>query len=351
MTRPCDFDDKLEDETKIQVKTSKLSRDPSFIYDTSVEAFNTSGTEIDGDKTVPDVVEEFIEVNTPGSSVQVQKFEYLQDDECVDSSELLVDSPLQVTTTLTQQSCITKLKTSSSPEGMDIPSGGASRRLSTVSIESANKISTTPEGEKYFMKREESFVAKVAKGEVETLAVEISEFFPLESSASESTLSVRPFEVSPDKEIVVADVGSQSSLTVRPLETVVRSLACCSYEHLYDGVTPEDIEDPEQTRPLDQMTAEELLQNLGDKFVGTKEIPDSYGSYEELYQRGEAEERAALENASSSMPGSVRWSAPVGSLGSPHFSPQASRHGTQTVDRDWHESDILEAAEIHTEEG
>lgn len=348
MTRPCDFDDKLEDQTKIQVKTSKMSRDPSFIYDTSVEAFNTSGTEIDGDKTVPDVVEEFIEVNTPGSAVQVQKFEYLQDDECVDSSELLVDSPLQVTTTLTQQSCITKLKTSSSPEGMDIPSGGASRRLSTVSIESANKISTTPEGEKYFMKREESFVAKVAKGEVETLAVEISEFFPLESSASESALSVRPFEVSPDKEIVVADVGSQSSLTVRPLETVARSLACCSYEHLYDGVAPEDMEHPEQTRPLDQMTAEELLQNLGDKFVGTKEIPDSYGSYEELYQRGEAEERAALDNASSSMPGSVRWSAPVGSLGSPHFSPPPSH---EHVDRDWHEADILESAEISTGEG
>ena len=312
-----------------------------------MEAFNTSGTDIDGgDKTVPDVVEEFIEVNTPGSSVLVQKFEYLQDDECVDSSELLVDSPLQVTTTLTQQSCITKLKTSSSPEGMDIPGGGgASRRLSTVSIESANKISTTPEGEKYFMKREESFVAKVAKGEVETLAVEISEFFPLETSASESTLSVRPFEVSPDKEIVVAEVGSQSSLTVRPLETVARSMACSSYEHLYDGVTPEDME--QQTRPLDQMTAEELLQNLGDKFVGTKEIPDSYGSYEELYQRGEAEERAALDNASSSIPGSVRWSAPVGSLGSPHFSPPPLH-----VDRDWHEADILESrAEISTGEG
>ena len=346
MTRPCDFDDKLKDETRIEVQTSKLPRDPSFIYDTSVEAFNTTGTDIDDDKAVPDVVEEFIEVNTPGSAVQVQKFEYFQDEENVDSSELLVDSPLQVTTTLTQQSCITKLKTSSSSEGMDIPH----RRLSTVSIESGNKISTTPEAEKYFMKREESFVAKVAKGEVETLAVEISEFFPLESSASEAALSVRPFEVSPDKEIVVADVGSQSSLTVRPVETVTRSLACSSYEHLYDGVTIEDLEDPEQTRPLDQMTTEELLQNLGDKFVGTKEIPDSYGSYEELYQRDEAEEKAALDNASSSMPGSVRWSAPVGSLGSPHFSPPPSRP-RHTVDSDWNESDILETSELLSGEG
>ena len=312
MTRPFDFDDKNKNETKIQMKTSQLPRDPSFIYDTSVEAFNTSGTEVDNespDKAVPDVVEEFIEINTPGSAVQVQKFEYLQVEESGDSSEL-IDSPLQVTTTLTQQSCITKLKTSSSSEGMDIPCAGASRRLSTVSIDSANKISTTPEGEKYFMKREESFVAKVAKGEVETLAVEISEFFPLESSASEAALSVRPFEVSPDKEIVVADVGSQSSLTVRPLETVVRSLACSSYEHLYDGATTEH---QEQTKPLEQMTADELVQNIGDKFVGTQEIRDSYGSYEELYQ------------------------API--------SPQ------QNVDQDWNESDILVSSETFTGEG
>ena len=314
MTRPCDFDDKIKDETKIQMKTSQLPRDPSFIYDTSVEAFNTSGTEVDEespDKAVPDVVEEFIEINTPGSAVQVQKFEYLQVEESGDSSEL-IDSPLQVTTTLTQQSCITKLKTSSSSEGMDIPCAGASRRLSTVSIDSANKISTTPEGEKYFMKREESFVAKVAKGEVETLAVEISEFFPLESSASEATLSVRPFEVSPDKEIVVADVGSQSSLTVRPLETVVRSLACSSYEHLYDGVTTEHQE---------QMTADELVQNIGDKFVGTQEIRDSFGSYEELYQRTEA-----------------------------HLSPQPARQ-EENVDLDWNESDILVSSETFTGEG
>ena len=314
MTRPCDIDDKIKNEIKSQVKTSQLPRDPSFIYDTSVEAFNTSGTEVDNespDKAVPDVVKEFIEINTPGSAAQVQKFEYFQVEESSDSSEL-VDSPLQVTTTLTQQSCITKLKTSNSPEGMDIPCAGASRRLSTVSIDSANKISTTPEGEKYFMKREESFVAKVAKGEVETLAVEISEFFPLESSASEATLSVRPFEVSPDKEIVVADVGSQSSLTVRPLETVVRSLACSSYEHLYDGVT---------TECQEQVTADELEQNIGDKFVGTQEILDSYGSYEELYQRTEAP-----------------------------LSPQPARP-EQSVDQDWNESDILVSSEIVSGEG
>ena len=241
-----------------------MPRDPSFIYDTSVEAFNTSGTDIDEkspDQAVPDVVEEFIEANTPGSAVQVRKFEYFQEAQSAECSELM-DSPLQVTTTRTQQSCITKLKTSSSPEGMDIPSAGGSRRLSTVSIESGNKISTTPEGEKYFMKREESFVAKVAKGEVETLAVEISEFFPLETSASEAALSVRPFEVSPDKEIVVSDVGSQSSLTVRPLETVTRSLACSSYEHLYDEKAASDGASVQQTVDTDWNESDILVSEM-----------------------------------------------------------------------------------------
>ena len=68
--------------------------------------------------------------------------------------------------------------------------------------------------------------------------------------------------------------------------------------------------------PLEQMTADELMQNIGDKFVGTQEIHDSYGSYEELYQRTEAS-----------------------------LSPQ------QNVDQDWNESDILVSSETFTGEG
>ena len=328
LTRPSDFDVKPNNETNIQIKRN-----------TSEEAFNTTGMVIDNEN-----IEEFIGENTPESGVQVEKFEYLQGEESLDSAKL-VDSPLEVTTTVTQQSCITKLKTSSSSECVDIPKARTNRRLSTISIEEANKISTTPEGEKYFMKREESFVAKVAKGEVETLAVEISEFFPLEPSTSAAILSVRPLDVRPDKEIVVSDVGSQSSLTVKPVENVARSIPCCSYEHLYDKVKIEEIREAS----LEQMSSDELLQNLGDNFVGTNEIPEFFTSYEELYQRPEEEENTASSVTSSIIPGSARWSAPIDS---PIFIPPpdlSSRfQHTSTVHMDWNESNILMSSEAIT---
>ena len=283
---------------------SKIKREPSFMYDTTVEAFSTTGTVVD--ETLDDEIEvnEFFEEQTIEGD-QVMKYEYM-DDTAASAEEMFVGEPLRIVTTPTQQSHVTRIEPMSAI-GVDIPS--SNRRLSTISIESASKISSTPEGEKYFMKREESFVAKVDKGEVVNLAVEISDFFSLENSPSDTNLSVKPFQCSPEKEIIVEDLGSQSNLMVKPLESTIKSIPCSSYEHIYDKI------EVEESQNMSNMSAAELMENLGDKFVGTHEIPESFSSFEDLYGKSVEENYTELE--SKSCVTSVRWSAPVGSLEPP----------------------------------
>merc|ERR1719195_240073 len=284
---------------------SKIKREPSFMYDTTVEAFSTTGTVVD--ETLDDEIEvnEFFEEQTIEGD-QVMKYEYMEDTDA-NTEEIFVGEPLRIVTTPTQQSHVTRIEPiNMSANGVDIPS--SNRRLSTVSIDSS-KISSTPEGEKYFMKREESFVAKVDKGEVVNLAVEISDFFTLENSRSDTNLSVKPFQCSPEKEIIVENLGSQSNLMVKPLESTIKSIPCSSYEHIYDKI------EVEESQNIGNMSAAELMENLGDKFVGTHEIPESFSSFEDLYGKSVDEHYTELESHSSVT--SVRWSAPVGSLEPP----------------------------------
>merc|ERR1719195_303118 len=284
---------------------SKIKREPSFMYDTTVEAFSTTGTVVD--ETLDDEIEvnEFFEEQTIEGD-QVMKYEYMEDTDA-SAEEIFVGEPLRIVTTPTQQSHVTRIEPRNmSANGVDIPS--SNRRLSTVSIDSS-KISSTPEGEKYFMKREESFVAKVDKGEVVNLAVEISDFFTLENSRSDTNLSVKPFQCSPEKEIIVENLGSQSNLMVKPLESTIKSIPCSSYEHIYDKI------EVEESQNIGNMSAAELMENLGDKFVGTQEIPESFSSFEDLYGKSVDEHYTELDSKSSVT--SVRWSAPVGSLEPP----------------------------------
>ena len=285
---------------------SKIKREPSFMYDTTVEAFSTTGTVVD--ETLDDEIEvnEFFEEQTIEGD-QVMKYEYMEDTDA-SAEEIFVGEPLRIVTTPTQQSHVTRIEPiNMSANGVDIPS--SNRRLSTISIESASKISSTPEGEKYFMKREESFITKVDKGEVVNLAVEISDFFTLENSRSDTNLSVKPFQCSPEKEIIVENLGSQSNLMVKPLESTIKSIPCSSYEHIYDKI------EVEESQNIGNMSAAELMENLGDKFVGTHEIPESFSSFEDLYGKSVDENYLELESHSSVT--SVRWSAPVGSLEPP----------------------------------
>ena len=327
------FKSKSTEETEVK---KLLSREPSFMYDTTVEAFNTIGTiiedntedrtiEIENDDTI------LIEESIPFTETEVVKFEYIQDD---------IDNINNSTRTNLESERIT---------GIAIPNTANSRRLSTISVEETNKISSTPEGQKYFMQREESFVAKVDRGEVENLAVEISDFYSLETSASQSSLSVRPFVVSPEAEIVVADLGSQSSLMVKPIEKTIHSFPCSSYEHIYDKIEAE-----EHNETKEKLSATEILSSLGDKFVGTHEIPDFYSSFEELYSKS-IEEGAETSESSVPMTAGERWSAPAGTVEPPILDDQEFSNRLQPlqakIDHHWDEMEILMSTETLTGEG
>ena len=329
----------FDNENKVQDKT--ISREPSFLYDTTVEPFDTKGTDIDDlTEENEDDVTQFIQENTPSQESQVEKFE------CHYSPEVSKSlSPMEKSEGGAEE------ESPDSPDSPDIESSERSpaiavptssvqnRRLSNISLEESTKISTTPEGEKYFMRREESFVSKVSKGELSSLAVEISDFCSLQTSASDHSLSVKPMKFSPESEIVVADLGSQSSLTVKPLEKCKTSLQCSSYEHIYDSVQLE-----ESTEPEKQVSAEELLASLEGKFEGTREVPEYYSSFEELYSK--SAEAAALSTAEETL---ERWSAPVGSVEAPilddeEFSTRL-RPIREQIEHHWSEMEVLMSTE------
>ena len=331
--------DKKNKEEAVSQQDKTISREPSFMYDTSVEAFDTKGTDIDAITQVlieEDDVTRFIQENTPAEESLVEKFEY--QDIPGDSSS---HSPLEKTeggSLTTEDRGDTEDVARSSAIAMPT-SLVQNRRLSNISIEESSKISTTPEGEKYFMKREESFVSKVSKGELSSLAVEISDFCSLQSSASDHSLSVKPMKFSPEKEIVVDDLGSQSSLTVKPLERSNTSLQCSSYEHIYDSVELEEAEDQDK-----QISGEELLASLEGKFEGTKEIPEYFSSFEELYSK------SAEEHVPSTIDESlVRWSAPVGSVEAPILDDEefSTRFGPirEQIEHHWSEMEVLMSTE------
>ena len=310
-----------------------LSREPSFLYDTSVEAFDTKGTKIDDISSAVDVIEElagedeviqFIQENTPSEQSQVEKFEYVDITEKAEPQTLDDDAEDREV-----------LKPGPSSAAVEVPqSSGQSRRLSNISLEGASKISTTPEGEKYFMKREESFVTKVAAGELASLAVEISDFCNLQHSPSDQSLRVKPMEFSPETEIVVADLGSQSNLTVKPLEKSRSSVQCSSYEQIYQ------LEDPPGTEKQ-QVSAEEILASLEGKLEGPRDVPEYFSSFEELCSKSGAGP-AATEPVE-------RWSAPVGSLEAPIMDEEefSSRFGpvSEQISQHWSDMEGLMSSE------
>ena len=308
-----------------------LSREPSFMYDTSVEAFDTKGTDIDD--IAGDVIEElagedeviqFIQENTPSEPSQVEKFEYLEIKEEPEPEEFK----------------------SEQSSAVEVPRSLAeSRRLSNISLEGGSKISTTPEGEKYFMKREESFVTKVAAGELASLAVEISDFCNLQHSPSDQSLSVKPMEFSPETEIVVADLGSQSNLTVKPVEKSKSSVQCSSYEQIYEAI---QLEDPADLEKKQQVSAEEILASLEGKFEGPRDVPEYFSSFEELYSKSGAGPAPTSEPVE-------RWSAPGGSLEAPILEEEefSSRFGpiSEQISQHWTDMEVLMSTETLTGKG
>merc|ERR1712218_684140 len=84
------------------------------------------------------------------------------------------------------------------------------KRLSNVSTEGESKISSTPEGESYFLAREESFIKKVHEGELQTMAVEVSDYFSMESI--DDDLTVKPLVEHPEAEIEITDLRPGSDM-------------------------------------------------------------------------------------------------------------------------------------------
>jgi len=383
---------------------SVLSREQSFVYDTSVEAFGSKGEIIDEsgcnfklveEESLPvgisiigqnaevkesasdkDEILEFIESNTPSKESQVEKFEYVEekdldfneedisfspeerpesglseilDEDINDNFKIpLSSSPLKVETLFLTESDECQSYSPKTETGrIEIPKQETqNRRLSNVSVEEANKISSTPEGEKYFMKREESFISKVEKGEVENLAVEIADYYSVDTESSDIQLCVKPISSTPETEIEIRDFRSESNLTVKPVDLVVRRIPVSSYEQIYDTVSIEDI------AGHSRMSAAEIMSSLGDRFQGTHEIPEFVSSFEDLYQRsaeGMADDivNSALK-ATSELPGE-RWSAPAGAIEPPILEANefSSRFDPlqHKIENHWEEIEIMMSTE------
>jgi len=164
------------------------------------------------------------------------------------------------------------------------------------------------------MKREQSFLSKFDKGEVENLAVEISEYYSYDNESSNSGLLVKPVETTPESEIEIRSIEPKSALTVKPIDDVIRRIPASSYEQIYETVSVEDVS------AHNKMTPAEILMSLGDQFQGTQDIPESFSSFEELYQRTAEDTDDATKlsplKAATELPGE-RWSAPAGAIEPP----------------------------------
>jgi len=189
---------------------------------------------------------------------------------------------------------------------VDVP-GTEKRRLSDISLDGSRKISTTPEGESYFKAREDSFIRKVHDGELENLAVEISDYFSLESVGEE--LVVKPVLVDPEAEIEITDLRPESRLRVKPIDLSVKTAPVSSFETIYDKVIYEDV------TTCSKMTKEDIMSNLGDRFRGTVEVPDCISSFDELYAISSMDTTTTSSSCTTSL--GRRWTAPAGSVEAP----------------------------------
>ena len=182
------------------------------------------------------------------------------------------------------------------------------KRLSSISFEGGSKISSTPEGESYFMAREESFIKKVYDGELQNLAVEVSDYFSVD--AVKEDLLVKPISKDPKAEIEIKDLRLQSCLRVKSEARAPVS----SFETIYDKISLEDI------GSTSKLTKEEILASLGDKFQGTMEVPEFVSSFDELCQFSAMDMDQSIRGASGLDPAldcGRRWTAPAGSVEAP----------------------------------
>ena len=322
---------------------SGLNREPSFIYDTTVEAFNCEGASVDD---ILDDIQSTEGQEDPAGISIIGKL-VLSLDSLDDKDKAKND------TTTTKVSVAEMSVLSTSPTRMETvfltESGEEQNAAQTSSIEipikeasTDDNISTTPEAEAYFMQREQSFINKVYTGEVHNLAVNVSNFYALDTSMSESDLTVKPVaNANPEMEMEISSIETLSSvLTVKPMEESKGLMS--SYEAIYDRISIEDLDHiPDQI-----MSTSDLLDNLGDRFEGTRcPVPDHASSFEDLYERSADNMAGDILNSAFDNMEPARWSAPAGSVEAPileaeefsiRFDPVAER-----IQGHWQELEIL----------
>ena len=322
-------------EIGIEVSFSRehgIVREPSFIYDTSVEAFGSEGASIDdidiggrlnsdGDSDIFAKLAKEIDFD-PVDPFQAGAdslhlggdFDFNEED-TEGSSREMPDSADQTYLAFDNSSLRIPLSgggssVSSSHQTAIFVNMNETKRLSTTSSDGNNKISSTPEGESYFMAREESFIKKVHEGELQNMAVEVSDYFSLDSVDEE--LVVKPIQENPEAEIEIFDLRPESSLMVKPITSSEYRAPVSSFETIYDKLSIEEVE------PTGTMTKEEILASIGDKFQGAAEVPEYFSSFDELCQFGvEYSDQSSSGVASLDGDFGRRWTAPAGTVEAP----------------------------------
>ena len=275
-----------------------LTREPSFVYDTTVEAFSAHGASVDDLLNAED--ENDVNTEEPeGISIIGKLVIGLSggNDDFQESGQLTQVSIADISSS-PGEPMLSVEGTEMEGTGVAIP--GDRKQVSLYQ----ETISTTPEAEDYFMKREQSFIGKIVRGEVSSLAVEVSDSF---NPSNSGKLCVKPISRSSYSEIEISNLDFKSDLIVKPVDEKLKTIS--SYETIYDHVALEEI------AANRQISIEELLGNLGDRFEGTRLLPEQAFSSEELYQ-GQADASSDLGVNRN------RWSAPPGSLDPPDLEDQ-----------------------------
>jgi hypothetical protein len=411
LERRCDLHSAPFREESHQTQTFVFSREPSFIYDTTVEAFGNRGAksldDLDlivytGSEEEDDKDEENDETEPVGISV-IGKLVLSLDDVSKSYEETndvqtafleATDSSGATRVSVTNISCIAEEKPQQK-YGILIPtqrqrhshmgdckdgSGGNS-----VDEKEEAKISSTPEAEAYFYRREQSFIKKAEQGELAQLAVVVSDYFSqlgmdtcsegneqeflptTRTSVDHKNLTVKPVLTNPEAEIEITgaeDISdSASNLIVKTVGSPTAAGGLLSsYESIYDRLLLEEVETgmEMETSGVEHANTTDMVQRrvpvsaaslvLGDRFCGMPhQLPDWAGSsFQELYDQSAtalADSILAAATLDAAAEPLDRWSAPAGTLEPPimdagnffmRFDPVQER-----IEGHWQELEIL----------
>ena len=107
----------------------------------------------------------------------------------------------------------------------------------------------------------------------------------------------------------------------------------------------------EAAEPGKKVSAEQILTSLEGKFQGTRDIPEYFSSFEELYSK--SGEGNVTATGTEEPP--ERWSAPVGSVEAPILDDEefSVRFGPvrDQIEQHWSEMEVLMSTETLTGKG